>query len=801
MKKTILIAMVLALGLATEVSKADFFFGEPENLGPTVNTEYVECAPSISSDGLTLYFSDAPWNLAPGGYGGVDIWIATRPTPDQPWDSVTNLGEAINTQYSEGTPYISTDGLSLFFSSDRAGGSGDNDLWISTRTSLDADWSAPENLGSTINSNKSELFPCVAQDGLELYFYSSGQPGGLGIGDLWVSRRSSTSESWGVPENLGPNVNSSKDDGWPCLLYGGLTLIFNSNRAISPEDYDLYMSSRVTAEEPWGESINLGEPLNSSSNDGGPSISSDGQWLFFHSNRPGGQGDLDLWQASIEPVVDLNGDGIVDAADMCIVVDHWGENYPLCDVGPMPWGDGVVDVEDLIVLAEHLFEVYPPAETIEVESEWVLAWGDEFDGESIDLTKWTHMIGDGTDYGQQPGWGNNEKQFYTDDPANSGIIIDDEGNSVLFIEAIDEQLGKSEYTSAKLTTESLFTFRFGKIEARIKLPYSQGIWPAFWMLGSNKPQIGWPGCGEIDIMEMLGGAEETVYGNIHYVNADHEHDEDLGFSILDEGKYSDDYHIYSMEWSPGNIKWLVDGEYFHEIEITDDMKEFLRDHYLILNVAVGGYWPGYPDETSVFPQRMYIDYIRIYQDTTLTDIPDEPALDVDEETMGLGSTSALAAINSDFTPFHDIKIVKYGPASPDMSVSTVAIDGKTSILAVYGGGNWGGFWFELDSPIDMSQYHNGNLIVMLDVPENIADFEVKLESTGGFGSVNLLDYPSEPVDNNYDKFTIPLVDFVALGLKLESLTIPFALWNPKDIGGEYTGGNVLVDNIYFEFSD
>ncbi len=504
---------------------------------------------------------------------------------------------------------------------------------------------------------------------------------------------------------------------------------------------------------------------------------------------------------STPPTPDFNGDGIVDAADMCMMIDYWGTDESLYDIAPSPFGDGIVDVQDLIVLAEHLFEVYPSAETGEVKPEWVLTWSDEFDGESIDFTKWTHMIGDGTDYGQQPGWGNNEKQFYTDDPANSGIIIDDEGNSVLFIEAIMTNVGETGYTSAKLTTDSLFDFRFGKIEARIKLPYSEGIWPAFWMLGSNKPQIGWPGCGEIDIMEMLGGAEETVYGNIHYVNSDHEHDEDLGFSILDEGKYSDDYHIYSMEWSPGNIKWLVDGEYFHEVEITADMKEFLRSHFLILNVAVGGYWPGYPDETSIFPQRMYVDYIRIYQDTTLTDIPDEPALDVDEETMGLGSTSALAAINSDFTPFHNIKIVKYGPASPDISVSTVSIDGKTSISAVYSGGNWGGFWFELDSPIDMSEYENGNLIVMLDVPENIADFEVKLESKGGFGSVNLLDYSSEPVDNNYDKFTIPLADFVALGLNLESLTIPFALWNPKDVGGKYTGGNVLVDNIYFELSD
>ena len=215
-------------------------------------------------------------------------------------------------------------------------------------------------------------------------------------------------------------------------------------------------------------------------------------------------------------------------------------------------------------------------------------------------------------------------------------------------------------------------------------------------------------------------------------------------------------------------------------------------------MAVGGYWPGYPDETSIFPQKMYVDYVRVYQDTTLTDIPDEPALDVDEESIGLGSSAALAAINSDFTSFHNVSILKWGPASPDISVSTVAIDGETSILAVYPGGSWGGFYFELDSPIDMSAYSNGNLLVMLDVPDNIANFEVKLESTGGNGSVNLLDYPAERIDNNFDQYTIPLSDFVALGLQLETLKIPFALWNPMDTGGEYTGGNVLVDNIYFE---
>ena len=287
----------------------------------------------------------------------------------------------------------------------------------------------------------------------------------------------------------------------------------------------------------------------------------------------------------------------------------------------------------------------PTEPTVQEKSKWVLLWSDEFSGKSVDLTKWNYMTGDGTDYGEQPGWGNNEQQYYTDSPANSGIIVDDEGDSVLFIKAVKEQVESYEYTSAKLSTENLFAFRFGKVEARIKLPYSQSIWPAFWTLGTNKPEIDWPGCGEIDILEMLGGSEETVHGNIHFVNSDNEHDENPGSSTREEGKYSDDYHIYTMEWSPETIKWLIDGESFHEIDITGDMKEFLRSQYLLLNVAVGGYWPGYPDETTVLPQNMYVDYIRVYQDTTLDNIPGEPPLDVDEETMGLGSSSALAAIN------------------------------------------------------------------------------------------------------------------------------------------------------------
>jgi len=432
--------------------------------------------------------------------------------------------------------------------------------------------------------------------------------------------------------------------------------------------------------------------------------------------------------------------------------------------------------------------------------EWSLVWSDEFDEDTVNPAKKGYMLGDGTLYGETRGWGNNEKQFYTEDAVNSGITLDSEGNSVLYIDATATPNGPTDYASAKLTTEDLFEFRFGRVEARIKLPETQGIWPAFWMLGANKPEIGWPGSGEIDIMESLGNAPQTVYGTLHYVNEDNELRSSGDSKSLVQGKYSDDYHIYAIEWTPEKITWFIDNEQYHQVTIAEDMKEFLREHYFILNLAVGGYWPGYPDESTVLPQRLAVDYVRVYEDKTLV-VPEAPNLDVQEETMGLDGSVAIAAINSSFALFQNLKIVLYGPGSPDTSLSTVSAEGATSILASFPGDNWGGLYFELDDLLDASDYQSGNLVVMLDVPEEIADFEVKLEGAAGAGSLNLLDYTPEFVDSVYQKYTIPLADFAAAGLTFNDLKIPFALWNPKDSNGNNVGGNVLIDNIYFEHAD
>jgi len=436
-----------------------------------------------------------------------------------------------------------------------------------------------------------------------------------------------------------------------------------------------------------------------------------------------------------------------------------------------------------------------------MDKKWNLIWSDEFDVPEINATNWVHEIGDGTLYGDNPGWGNNQKQLYTDDPTNSYISTDDQGNSVLVIEAIKNGTDPDyPYTSARMTTEGLQSFRYGKIEARIKLPYGQGIWPAFWTMGINKPECGWPGCGEIDIMEMLGNQEEHISGNVHYINADGQHDEDLSSSMITSGKYSDDYHVYSVTWTPDSIQWLVDDKMYYEKPITADMMEFKRSQYIILNVAVGGYWPGYPDETSVFPQKMLVDYVRVYEDTTLTTEPEIFGAPCEEMSGGVNdSTIAKEAISSTFNEFQNIKIVAYGPGTmPQVTASQIAIDGNFSVLASFPGEDWGGLWFELSPALDMSAFSDGHLIVSLIIPSEITDFEVKLESIGGVGSVNLLDYPPVALAKGFFQYTIPLADFTALGLNLDQLTVPFSLWNPKDENGNYVKGDALIDNLYFE---
>ncbi|MHC4534044.1 MAG: LamG-like jellyroll fold domain-containing protein [Planctomycetota bacterium] len=363
MNKTISLVLVLSLGLAAEVANADFIFGKPTNLGPTVNSPAYDERPSISADGLTLYFN----SNKSGGYGDFDLWMTTRSTKNSPWGQPENLGSTVNTSAREQTPWISADGLSLYFNSTRPGGYGPalwGDIWVTTRATTSDPWGAPVNLGPIVNLPSHAYGPSISYDGLSLFF-GSNLVGGYGGDDIWVTTRTTTDDGWGTPKNLGPMVNSSAHEGAPSISADGLVLFF-SGYALGPYrsggygNADLWMTTRPNISDLWSRPVNLGPEVNTSSYDFFPSISADGSTIFFMSDRSGGYGNWDLWQVPILPIVDLNNDRIVDAADLTIMVEHWGTDESLCDIGPMPWGDGIVDVQDLIVLSEHLF-TYPGA--------------------------------------------------------------------------------------------------------------------------------------------------------------------------------------------------------------------------------------------------------------------------------------------------------------------------------------------------------------------------------------------------------------------------------------------------------
>jgi hypothetical protein len=349
--KKMLAILVLALGLITSVANADFIFGTPINLGPTVNSSSHDGAMSISADGLSIFFD----SNRSGGHGDFDIWVTSRATTDDDWETPVNLGSPVNTSAWDGVASISADGLSLYFSSSRPGGYGDLEIWFTTRATTNDPWGEPVNLGSTVNSPDWDWVPSISADELTLFF-SSLRPGGSGDWDLWVTSRATKDNDWSIPLNLGPTVNSPSRDWLPSISADGLTLFFTSNRLGGYGSRDIWMTRRTTTNDLWGEPVNLGPPFNTSSMDQVPIISPDGSTLYFNSNRSGGYSGLDIWQVSIEPIVDLNEDGMVDAADMCIIVDNWHTDNTLCDIAPLPFGDGFVDVKDLIVLAEHLFE-------------------------------------------------------------------------------------------------------------------------------------------------------------------------------------------------------------------------------------------------------------------------------------------------------------------------------------------------------------------------------------------------------------------------------------------------------------
>ena len=234
---------------------------------------------------------------------------------------------------------------------------------------------------------------------------------------------------------------------------------------------------------------------------------------------------------------------------------------------------------------------------------YTLVWSDEFDGTALS-SDWTYDLGTG-DWG----WGNNELQYYREENA----VVE---GGLLVITAQEQIINSSNYSSSRIKTQGLKSFQYGRIDIRAKLPKGKGIWPALWMLGDNITTASWPNCGEIDIVELVGGGsanDKKIYGTMHW-DDNGSYASYGGNNSLNSGIFADEFHVFSIIWNSNSIEFLRDDLQYHSADISPaQLSEFHQNFFLIFNVAVGGNWPGNPDETTDFHQVMYVDYVRVFQ--------------------------------------------------------------------------------------------------------------------------------------------------------------------------------------------
>ncbi len=238
---------------------------------------------------------------------------------------------------------------------------------------------------------------------------------------------------------------------------------------------------------------------------------------------------------------------------------------------------------------------------------WELVWSDDFDGASgiaPDASKWSYDIGTGDN-----GWGNSELQNYTDRPSNVAL----DGSGHLLITANNESFGGSSFTSARINSKGKFSQAYGRFEARLKTPYGPGLWPAFWLLGANIDEVTWPQCGEIDIMEQRGQEPYINHGSVHGPGYSGGSAITKSYGLTD-GRFDTDFHIYAIEWGENYIDYFVDNYLYQRITPDNVTGQWVYDHpfYIILNVAVGGNFVGFPTSGTPFPQTMEVDYIKVY---------------------------------------------------------------------------------------------------------------------------------------------------------------------------------------------
>jgi hypothetical protein len=343
-----------------QVARADVTYGTPTKV-PNVNSSANDAEPQISRDGLELYFVS---NRADSqGESSDNIWVARRSTFKDPWSAPIKLDAPVNTTGTENAPSLSADGLELYFSnswfSDPA------NLYVSTRASRADPWGQPVKAGPPVNSAYKQDCPCISADGLSLYFMSN-RPGGTSNptnSDIFVATRPTKDAPWGEPEILGPNVNSNEYEYTPWISPDGLSLFFSRGYSHA----HIWVCRRESTTDPWGPA-EFFMPVNSGTgvfagaglSEFNLSFAQGDSTLYFSRGTGVATKDFDLWQVQVTHIVDFNGDGKVDLVDLVMLIQNWGTNNPHYDIGPLPLGDGKVDIEDLKVFMTYYEKENPP---------------------------------------------------------------------------------------------------------------------------------------------------------------------------------------------------------------------------------------------------------------------------------------------------------------------------------------------------------------------------------------------------------------------------------------------------------
>lgn len=309
--------------------------------------------------------------------------------------------------------------------------------------------------------------------------------------------------------------------------------------------------------------------------------------------------------------------------------------------------------------------VFAFSNTVKAADNYELVWSDEFNGNSLDTNTWNYEIGTGS-----WGWGNNEQQYYTD----RNIKV---SNGTMKITAKREDYGGMKYTSSRITTKNKKNFKYGKIEARIKMPKFKGVWPAFWMLGANQDSVGWPKCGEIDIVEAIND-ENLVYGTLHWFHDPGNNNADSGSSVAVADRT--EYHVYGVEWTADKLRWYVDGKVYRTMDVSNDsFSEVRKEYFVIFNMAIGGQWPGYDIDETAFPATMEVDWVRAYKKVEETTTKyTGPMITVTEDAVETCSEKWGSYFGSD-----------WAGASGTSKSTDKAVTGATMNITSIGNSQWG----------------------------------------------------------------------------------------------------------------